>query len=583
MNDHDDLDLSEPFSRLTAPPSAASYAQRAPALEVHAGRSHWPQALASVVAVLVAVAGAGTFLALRNARQNGVATTSAGSPPARSGAAMAYDSTAGVTVMYGGIDAAGTALRDTWVWDGSHWARSAQPGGPGPLASARLSDDPVDGGVLLVGVPQTETPGAITGCAVGSAGGGSANGGSVSGSPPSSAGVSTGSAGTAIAAPPGLSTPVASVAPPVATVSPASRPPISPCPVVNSTSSVQTWVFDTHGWHRVDARTGAVTPWPGAQLAFDAASRQVLAVTTVFYPCGGPLSSGSTKQPDIMCPMMGAAGSSSGASAGSSGSSGSAGAPQVCTVSQCPIRVPCPIAATASMPIFCGGGGAVSTWVWSGGHWTARPNANLGTIGAEVALYASPGSGHASLLALSGAAVMCEPAVCAGSAPVATTMWTWNGSAWSAAGGTATTTAPAGLNGASVVGLSDAVVAVTSTGETWTWSGSWHRQTSAPSPKARTGEALAAGPGDTVVLFGGIAVPSKGVGFAGRSGVGSDTWVWHAGAWQSFGGSPPPQPTPCPTVAAGGSCCVEILPAQVPPAAAQPPTATGTGNGVVAP
>ena len=57
------------------------------------------------------------------------------SPPARTGASMAYDAATGNVVMFGG-DGAHRALKDTWTWDGSTWTKqhpSASPpasGGP---------------------------------------------------------------------------------------------------------------------------------------------------------------------------------------------------------------------------------------------------------------------------------------------------------------------------------------------------------------------------------------------------------------------------------------------------------------------
>ena len=48
-------------------------------------------------------------------------------PPARSGAAMAYDSTHSQTVLFGGQGAGGIQqglipyLNDTWLWNGSNW------------------------------------------------------------------------------------------------------------------------------------------------------------------------------------------------------------------------------------------------------------------------------------------------------------------------------------------------------------------------------------------------------------------------------------------------------------------------------
>jgi Galactose oxidase, central domain len=54
-------------------------------------------------------------------------------PVARRGAAMAYDSARGVTVMFGGDPGTGTFLGDTWEWDGKVWAQVSDMG---PIARA---------------------------------------------------------------------------------------------------------------------------------------------------------------------------------------------------------------------------------------------------------------------------------------------------------------------------------------------------------------------------------------------------------------------------------------------------------------
>ncbi|MBI1849031.1 MAG: hypothetical protein HYR85_01675 [Planctomycetes bacterium] len=43
------------------------------------------------------------------------------SPSARNGHQLAYDSARGRTVLFGGIDAIGTASTETWEWDGTNW------------------------------------------------------------------------------------------------------------------------------------------------------------------------------------------------------------------------------------------------------------------------------------------------------------------------------------------------------------------------------------------------------------------------------------------------------------------------------
>lgn len=67
-------------------------------------------------------------------------------PGARGGAAMAFDSDRGVAVLFGG--SRGSALRDTWEWDGGAWAIRANPppdddSPPERRSSASMCYDPI--------------------------------------------------------------------------------------------------------------------------------------------------------------------------------------------------------------------------------------------------------------------------------------------------------------------------------------------------------------------------------------------------------------------------------------------------------
>ncbi|HEY0832149.1 MAG TPA: kelch repeat-containing protein [Candidatus Dormibacteraeota bacterium] len=60
-------------------------------------------------------------------------------PPARSGAAMAYDSKQHVVVMYGGQLGGKKGLAsDTWTWGGADWTLMRDAGGPGPRQGASM-------------------------------------------------------------------------------------------------------------------------------------------------------------------------------------------------------------------------------------------------------------------------------------------------------------------------------------------------------------------------------------------------------------------------------------------------------------
>ena len=63
-------------------------------------------------------------------------------PPARQLPAMAYDSSRGRTVLFGGGTGttALTGLNDTWEWDGEYWTQVADTGPPGRLQAVMAYD-----------------------------------------------------------------------------------------------------------------------------------------------------------------------------------------------------------------------------------------------------------------------------------------------------------------------------------------------------------------------------------------------------------------------------------------------------------
>ena len=73
-----------------------------------------------MVSVAVVAAVTAGYFGLRHDLALGDA---AGGPPARTGAAMAYDSATGDMVMFGGTSATGQPLADTWLWDGIRLGR----------------------------------------------------------------------------------------------------------------------------------------------------------------------------------------------------------------------------------------------------------------------------------------------------------------------------------------------------------------------------------------------------------------------------------------------------------------------------
>ncbi|HLN06438.1 MAG TPA: hypothetical protein VK217_09180, partial [Acidimicrobiales bacterium] len=72
------------------------------------------------------------------------------SPPARSGASMAYDPTMGQLVLFGG-QGSGGLLRDTWTWNGTTWTQQSPSTSPSARKGASMAYDASSSQFLLFG------------------------------------------------------------------------------------------------------------------------------------------------------------------------------------------------------------------------------------------------------------------------------------------------------------------------------------------------------------------------------------------------------------------------------------------------
>ena len=76
------------------------------------------------------------------------------SPPARSRASMAYDTSTGQLVLFGGLSNTGHALADTWTWDGTAWSNAtpSSPSSSPPIRyQASMAYDGASGQLVLFG------------------------------------------------------------------------------------------------------------------------------------------------------------------------------------------------------------------------------------------------------------------------------------------------------------------------------------------------------------------------------------------------------------------------------------------------
>jgi hypothetical protein len=74
------------------------------------------------------------------------------SPPARSGATMAFDPSSRQVVLFGGLgDAAFTLLNDTWAWNNSVWTKLTPGHSPPPRQDASSAPFSTHHQLLLIG------------------------------------------------------------------------------------------------------------------------------------------------------------------------------------------------------------------------------------------------------------------------------------------------------------------------------------------------------------------------------------------------------------------------------------------------
>jgi hypothetical protein len=422
-----------------------------------------------------------------------------------------------------------------------------------------MVDDPVNAGVLLVGMPVQANSGGVVGCATG----GTASPGSVTGTTPmasieptakSKPSVPTGAPGLAPVRPTGppLADPVPTGA--LATAPAVSVPPAFVCPPPVAAPAEQTWVFSGGSWRQAAAGSSG-TPPIGSQLAYDGTTRQVVAVSGGAYGCGFPVVS-SVKSADLACPELGRnAASSGGASA--------------------PSAMPCAVV------VGCSDSGTVSTWAWSGARWAQAPATPQLLNNAVTLVFNDPATDHATLMtqSQSGGAIaypacsLAEKCSAPAVVPFVTT-WGWTGSAWHQLSRVPNGQRSPFLGGATIAAVKGHIVVLTTSGETWTFAaGQWTQDTSsvvAP-PNLRFGAAMAEGPSGSVVLFGGAYV--GGLPAAG-SPLDADTWTLTDGSWKHVAGrEATPGPT-CPPVKGNPipPCAVQPQPAQVSSAPAVSPT-----------
>src|SRR5439155_1739099 len=114
-----------------------------PSLPVRLSSVVAASSLALLVAPLVPVAAAGSFTWTQASTSN--------APSARYSHGMVYDSTRGVTVLFGGDAISDGHQNDTWAWDGTTWTQIQTPVSPAARQNHALAYDAARGRVVLFG------------------------------------------------------------------------------------------------------------------------------------------------------------------------------------------------------------------------------------------------------------------------------------------------------------------------------------------------------------------------------------------------------------------------------------------------
>jgi hypothetical protein len=484
-----------------------------------ARRGPWPRALAGIGVVAVIGAGLGAYLGIRVVQGAG-SGSSAGQPPARTGAALAFDAANGTVVLFGG-DGRARSLGDTWIWDGSVWTQAHPSTSPPPLTGAQMTYDPVSHDLVLVGGERLQpVPLGSNVC--------SSSGLSGSGSASGSTG-STGSGSTRWIPP---TNPQPADAPQPTGIH--GTPVIVPNCGGYGGSNSATWLWNGNNWSKASDSTPSVG-FGGWTLVTDPVSNKAL----LFAPQPFIAQPYMPTTPDIACPVR--------------------ITPPNGTIAQ-PACPPYPV--------------ANSTWMWTGHSWKAVKTALAEMFGRSIIDDAV--SGRVAIFSSSFAVVplpaKCSACVAGVPTPVdqtrccAGTVSLWDGSGWRQTKSWAN--GPM-MSGGTFVGdpATHSDVYLASNGQTWVWDGAWTRKHPGATPATLDGSAAAfdAATGQ-VVQFGGFGTTKR------ASGLYDQTWTWDGSNWNLRAGSTGPAvkiPVPSPVSVPPAIPC-ERGPVTTPPTKAVP-------------
>jgi hypothetical protein len=543
----------------------------------------------------VVLAGAVAVGAVVSLRGTGTHSTPSLSPTlmVASGAAVAYDPGIGKVVLFGGSDANGHQLSDTWTWNGTAWTKLSTPTSPPAREGATLGWDPASKDLVLVGgtattsgnaqtstsctgsVPPVSPGGVISG---GSGASGSVSGQASGGTVVSGGPVSAGS-GSSVSVSGSVPSPLASVSgsisvngsaavassPTAGATTPAPSPSSTPAPgsvsiSANGTGGGQakgfggcvtrtngaaslndTWTFDGTTWHQEKPAPNPVDAFGRVLMATDNTTNSLVLVSQSFSPA-------------VLSPA----------------------------VQACP--VPAPGAPTA-LPVNCGTQARQinKVYVWRNRNWVVSDT----LPGNVTALATDPSTGDLVAILSPEFAFSCGVAATTNTsaAPTIATapcsagtkatlsqsskLLEWRSGSWTQVGVRGAPAASISL--ASADSGDGYLLVITSDGATWSFShNQWTKLSESGPPKQALGLAVLAD--DSASASGQVLMFLPALGLAAppvngsvalsppklQGATSAATWIWSKAWKQVSGGAWPtpsdigvPSPVPCPALAQG--------------------------------
>lgn len=155
--------FDDELSGAAVPPGLRAVSIRA-AVTAPKSRSHAPELLALVAAVLVLATIATLVVGTRLAHNNPLPAGTTVPPAPIANAASAFDQAHGQLVIFGGNTGSNPPTNQTWTWDGKYWRQLHPSTSPSARSGAVMAFDSVRNKVILYGGSVLKQPSSSRGC-----------------------------------------------------------------------------------------------------------------------------------------------------------------------------------------------------------------------------------------------------------------------------------------------------------------------------------------------------------------------------------------------------------------------------------